>query len=743
MAKSTVKKVSSTHRLEPSHAVVIENADSDKFTLLETALVKSKFWENIEQSWKKSGLAKHDFSIIVVPDLGQFNSFPSTITDPALVEHLIDLLSEQEFTNITIGGTTNSAGLVLENRDIYSVADLVGYGFVTPNGHDYEIIDLADDAQQADFPPGSILADSSLSQAWTEAQYRISFAKNKTDEENFYSLGLQSMLAVLPLKHKDYHYRHRFNPGDVITELLNFTPVHFSLIDAVISNHGNAGIRQENPLETNTLIAGNDILLTDIAAAQKMGLDPAASSITARYIHKNGLPEPLLIDGPLITYKNWINVHPLLSDSVRKRKQWSSLDLSIQPWLQSVDPERFPFKDLVNERINDKIADYFCDLDENPANFWIMVGLNYILSAIYESMQAWKIMLDKDRLQYREVPLGFKPDDYPKKTYDAVPKELSVLNELLKDLDTDSHGLRWQYLDKSVLFEFSRDIPIDYDDFVSRVDISKSISYMNDYIGGVIVPLDKDRQGRVTRQAERNLYLPQPNYLALYQGDIIDVSKIERLHYTNDRQQMSWKTIKSENESARFDDGSVTFSRLDNGETRITVFGRQEFVLPPFWQAVDLDRFPEIKDALVSDAYTTFFTRTMANFEAVYEGREVRIGHPWNPEQGEAESESDLAELLMKYYERIQNALEPYMEEITSFIANLKSGQPVARGQVDSDGFTHVSPGVNSNTVQVSNTSESETIGKVLNIVRDESLKFWAELGTATQKDWEIYKHYG
>lgn len=110
MAKSTVKEASSTFHLEPSHAVVIENSESDKFTLLAAALDKSKFWEQIEHSWKKAGMAKSDFTVIVVPDLGQFNSFPSTITDPALVEHLIDLLNEHQFTNVIIGGTTNSSG---------------------------------------------------------------------------------------------------------------------------------------------------------------------------------------------------------------------------------------------------------------------------------------------------------------------------------------------------------------------------------------------------------------------------------------------------------------------------------------------------------------------------------------------------------------------------------------------------------------------------------------------------------
>ncbi len=125
------------------------------------------------------------------------------------------------------------------------------------------------------------------------------------------------------------------------------------------------------------------------------------------------------------------------------------------------------------------------------------------------------------------------------------------------------------------------------------------------------------------------LYLPQPNYIVLYQGDVIDVTKLEHATYGADEQRMFWKTIKSENGSARFDDGIVTFAR-HGGDTRVSIFGRQLFTLPLFWQAVNLDLAPELKRALVTHAYTTFFRRTLANLEAVAEGRDIRIGRPWH-----------------------------------------------------------------------------------------------------------------
>ena len=50
---------------------------------------------------------------------------------------------------------------------------------------------------------------------------------------------------------------------------------------------------------------------------------------------------------------------------------------------------------------------------------------------------------------------------------------------------------------------------------------------MNDYAGGRALATARDERGRVTRQIERNLYLPQPNYTALGGGVTIDVTKIE------------------------------------------------------------------------------------------------------------------------------------------------------------------------------------------------------------------------
>lgn len=204
---------------------------------------------------------------------------------------------------------------------------------------------------------------------------------------------------------------------------------------------------------------------------------------------------------------------------------------------------------------------------------------------------------------------------------------------------------------------------------------------MNDYLGGRAVALDHDDEGRVVRQAERNLYLPQPNYVALWGGLPIDVGKIEVAHHRTDSCSLYWKTITSANDSAVADDGKVSFERSALGTT-VVILGRQQFVLPRALHFVEQRLDPTLRDRLVTHAYATFFSRTIANFEALVEGRDIRIG------RGATRADDPSAGEPMP-----SAALEKLVDDLVDWMGNLGGdvGVEVERGLViDSDGFTHV-----------------------------------------------------
>jgi len=725
--------------LPAPHIAVVLQDNADKFTLLDNVLQQSGFWFALQEKLYRTGLDKDSFKILIKPDFNACELLGSTATDPELVEYLIDLLHDRGFSQVLVGESRNSYDMWLENRDVQILADVLGYQYVTPSGRSYDVIDLSEDTVQGPFAEGSILYNSHLSSVWLTTDFHILFSKNKTDDEAAYYLGLNNLISLLPLRDKDYHYKHRLNQADVLIELLHHIEIDFCIIDAYVSNHGNAGTRVARPLNTNTLIAGQNLLLTDYAAVLKMGTDLQSSPLHSLAQQAFGLPAPYRIDGDTTPYPDWIGVNPLMLYSTRSRTQWVELDQILQPWLQTVDQESFSFKDPLNANINKWVSVYLQGIDDNPNVFWSIISINYVLAYIHTSFESLNVMYRKDRLRHQEVPLNVTIDAYPLEAYKAIVNYLEPLEATTQRLQADSNGLRWKFHeDGSVLFEFSRAIPVEYEDFVEHVDITKSIQYMNDYIGGLIVPVKKDAQGQVTHQVERNIYLPQPNYLVIYQGMDIDVSKLEYIHYGENEQKMLWQTIKSENGSATYDDGIVRFTKTENGETLVSIFGRQEFTLPLFWQLVDLDNFPALKERLFNHAYTTFFTNTMANFEAVYEGRDVRIGKLWNqhfgePEEAHLQSPSEkMASVLTLAQEYIQDNM-PNKEGLLASLFTAYKPQPE---YVDEAGFAHFKHDSQSQTRQgIAGQNETEGLQAILLTSKETALGFWKELYEAILKD--------
>ena len=219
------------------------------------------------------------------------------------------------------------------------------------------------------------------------------------------------------------------------------------------------------------------------------------------------------------------------------------------------------------------------------------------------------------------------------------------------------------------------------------MEIHRTIQYMNDYIGGQALATRRDKQGRVTRQVERNLYLPQPNYTAIGGGVAIDVTKIETIEYAPRRQRMFWKTVKSENDSAIADDGVVTFEALGE-DTLVTIWGRQHFRLPPIWAAIDQGLDPAMKRTLVSQAYGQFFNRTFANLEAVSEGRDVRIGKPWSDAP---EGEPLPVERLSGFVRKLQS--EGRLDVPAALKGAVRASAEIKPLRIDADGFRYFDAG--------------------------------------------------
>ncbi len=603
---------------------IVEGSDLRKRTMLEEVLDRAGFWQCLEAAREAAAVPADALRIVIKPDLRGWDRLAPTVTDPALVEDLVDRLHQRGFSEVAVACAADGTRDWLGNRDVLPLADLLGYSFTTPGSRPYDWLDLSEDLIPGGFPASSSLRGASLARPWLEAHFRISFAKSRTDKELAYALCLANLLTVLPPV--DSGRVGRLDPPDACLSLLLRAPVHFNLVDALVSSEGAFGGDIARPRATRTLIAGAHTLLTDSVGAAKMNVDPYRSAINALALRRVGLPLRQEIIGSLAPYEGFKNAHPLVTDAAGRVRRSPIVGPLLDPVVTRVNRELFPFLDPRLDSVNSLLSPLFASAEDSAVALATAGASLQQLAAVEDTASAFQMLFDRDGVERREVALGFEPSRYLPADYAAVVGYLTSLETLVRGAPMDAHGLRHRYLDGSLVFEYSRILSAPFRAFVERTPIERAIEYMNDYIGGCRVPIELDPEGRVIRQAQRTIFLPQPSFMALYGGKPIDVGKLEIICRGEHEHKIYWRTVESRNGSADFDDGSVSFADAAGGGTSVTIVARQRFTLPLSFQAAKLDLNPELKSAIELWAYRSYFGRTMNNFEAGYEGREFRIG---------------------------------------------------------------------------------------------------------------------
>jgi uncharacterized protein (DUF362 family) len=286
----------------------------DKFEALREAIELTGFFDNLNSVWKKSGKYKKEFAIIIKSSFMFMYSLkdPSTYTDPELIEYLINQLSRQGYQNIAVADARSTYGTFFTNREVQTVAKYIGLDGVGLDGEDYRIIDLSLGLENYDY--SGKLGRHSVNTEWKNADYRISFAKNKTHAYAYYTLTIKNIYGALPKENKFKEYHCERDIYSTTIEYLKHFPIHFGFIDANISADGPFGIfADKDPNYTETIIGGDDLVAVDWIGAAKMGLDPRVSEYMQLAVKAFGKPEIHMI-GDRTLYPDWVNV----SDTVSK-----------------------------------------------------------------------------------------------------------------------------------------------------------------------------------------------------------------------------------------------------------------------------------------------------------------------------------------------------------------------------------------------------------------------------------------
>jgi uncharacterized protein (DUF362 family) len=307
----------------------------DKLALLDQVLETTHFFDLLNKRFQESGKSnKKDFKVVIKPNFMFMHSRHdiSTYTDPGLVKYLVDRIYEKEFTNITLVEAQSTYGNYYKNRDVLSVARYVEYA-VDKDGYapdkKYRMVDLTEEMVPYDYGniPGEQdpfgfcrkLGRHYVGPTWRHADFRISFAKNKTHCFCNYTLTLKNIYGTLPMQNKlkEYHTKRDYS-WPTIASLTHFW-VHFGLIDAFTSADGQLGvITCPEPKLTMTIIGGESLLAVDWVGACKMGLDPddpLVGQFLPLAMATWGKPEINLV-GDNSVYEPWENVDQSVVDSL-------------------------------------------------------------------------------------------------------------------------------------------------------------------------------------------------------------------------------------------------------------------------------------------------------------------------------------------------------------------------------------------------------------------------------------------
>ena len=326
----------------PEEGEVLEVYNSpEKFDVLDKAVEETGFLADLERVYADSSKSKEDFSIVIKPNFMFFynRDDKSTFTDPALVGHLVKRIHGEGFTNIKVAEARSTLSVFFDNRDVKTSAKYLGY---VEDGN-YEIVDMSENVVGHDF--GGMLGTHDVNRDWKEADYRISFAKNKTHSYAYYTLTMKNIYGAFPdtFKFKVFHADMK----DIYTPTIEFIkefPIHFGFIDAVVSSDGPFGIfASPYPELTQTIIAGKDIVAVDWVAASKMGINPMLSKYMQGAVKAFGKPR-IRITGNDLLYKYWINIPRIASEFSHLLDEDFTFGYAIYYLMSQMDTRHFPQK---------------------------------------------------------------------------------------------------------------------------------------------------------------------------------------------------------------------------------------------------------------------------------------------------------------------------------------------------------------------------------------------------------------
>jgi uncharacterized protein (DUF362 family) len=284
---------------------------NEKLAAFDSVLAQTGFDEVLRARASELNVSLEQMRIAIKPNFMFMYSLNdrSTFTDTELVLALVDRLRGLGCRNISIVEARSTYGMYFEDRTVRNVAEYIGYKL---DDEKYRVADLTEEMEPFDY--GHRLGNHFVGRTWRDAQFRISFAKNKTHTWAFYTLCIKNTYGALPMENKLVEYHEKREIEWPTIDALRCFPCHFGLVDAWLSADGQFGIfADKTPHHTKAIIGGKNIVAVDWVGSSKMGLDPMCSEFMREAVRAFGKPDVEWI-GDTAVYPNWRNVAKLMTE---------------------------------------------------------------------------------------------------------------------------------------------------------------------------------------------------------------------------------------------------------------------------------------------------------------------------------------------------------------------------------------------------------------------------------------------
>ena len=263
---------------------------ADKTESFKELLTLTNFDDTLIQVLEKSKKDKKDFKIVIKANMMVYinpKAYKATVTDKELVEFLVDHIIQLGYSDISVCEAQNDVGTMLKNHNVRFVANQIGY---TPEGR-YKIVDLTDESHSFEYlyknKQGQLKTwKDKVGKTWKQADFRNTFAKCKTHEQDWMTLGLKNVYGCFPTPGKTCIYHIRHEVPDVTARSLRNFPVHFSFIDGWEGSDGYQGHKVEHPKQLKMFFGGENVVAVDMEVFKRAGLDPKKSELQEKVVEQ-------------------------------------------------------------------------------------------------------------------------------------------------------------------------------------------------------------------------------------------------------------------------------------------------------------------------------------------------------------------------------------------------------------------------------------------------------------------------